>query len=58
MLKKDEYTYAELEELFSYECKVRNINFSGTFIKDYLPEFIKSRKTRNKIKETYYKFKL
>lgn len=58
MLKKDEYTYAELEELFSYECKVRNINFNGTFIKDYLPEFIKSRKTRNKIKETYYKFKL
>ena len=56
MLKKQEYTYSELEELFSLECKNRDKIFNGTFIKDYLPPFIKSRKTKKGKKETYYKF--
>jgi hypothetical protein len=56
MLIKSEYSYSELYNLFYEECKDRGITFNGTFIKDYLPSFTKCRKTKNKIKETYYVF--
>ena len=53
-----EYSYSELEEIFTDEFLKRGIVFSGYIIKDYFPEFTKIRKTKNKIKETYYKFKI
>ena len=57
-LKKQEYSYEELEELFKEDFKNKGITFNGFTIKDYFPEFEKVRRTRNKIKQTYYKFKI
>ena len=57
-LQNREYSYTELEELFVEDFKDRHLVFSGYTIKDYFPDFTKSRRTRNGLKETYYKFKL
>lgn len=57
-LKNKEYTYKELEEIFSSIFEERSLVFTAKSLKDYFPEFEKKRKTKNKIKETYYKFKL
>lgn len=57
-LENREYTYAELDELFSPIFKEKNLIFSSKSLKDYFPEFEKKRKTKNKIKETYYNFKI
>ena len=57
-LEDREYTFSELKELFLEEFKNRNIVFKNTSIKDFFPEHEKVRKTKNKIKDTYYKFKL
>ena len=56
-LENREYTYLELEELFKEDFLKLGIEFSGITLKDYFPSFTKTRKTRNKMKETYYKFK-
>lgn len=55
-LTNKEYTYSELEDIFSEEFNKRGLVFNGYSIKDYFPKFDKIRKTKNKIKETYYKF--
>lgn len=56
--KNKEYTYKELEDLFKDECNSRGITFNGYYIKDNFPEFEKTRKIKNKIRDTYYKFKV
>lgn len=55
-LKLKEYSYSELEELFAEDFKERNLIFNGYTLKDNFPTFTKVRKTKNGIKETYYKF--
>ena len=55
-LTNREYSFSELENIFSEEFKLRGLVFNGFTIKDYFPEFTKTRKTKNKVKETYYKF--
>jgi hypothetical protein len=57
-LSNREYSYKELEELFKLEFLERGIDFNGYKIKDHFPPFTKKIKTKNKIKETYYKFTL
>lgn len=57
-LKNKEYSYSELEELFSEEFVKRGLIFNGYVIKDYFPTFVKIRKVKNKIRETYYKFEI
>lgn len=57
-LEKREYSFSELEEIFISDFKEKGIIFNGYTIKDHFPEFTKQRKTRNKIKETYYKFNI
>lgn len=55
-LEDKEYTFLELEKMFSDEFLKRNLIFNGHTLKDYFPPFEKTRKVKNKIKETYYKF--
>lgn len=57
-LKDKEYSYSELKDLFENDFKERNLMFNGYTIKDYFPDFEKTRKIKNKIRETYYKFKI
>ena len=40
------------------EFKERGKTFNGYVIKDFFPSFIKTRRMRKGIKETYYKFEL
>jgi hypothetical protein len=40
------------------EFKERGKTFNGYVIKDFFPNFIKTRRMRKGIKETYYKFEL
>ena len=56
-LQKRDYSFSELQELFEEDFRQRNLVFNGYTIKDYFPEFTKSRKTKNGIKETYYAFR-
>lgn len=56
LLQNKEYTYSELEIIFKDKFEEMGLVFSGFILKDYFPEFNKTRKTKNKIKETYYKF--
>lgn len=55
-LENREYTFSELEDIFKPQFEERGLIFNGFTIKDYFPQFEKTRKTKNKIKETYYKF--
>lgn len=55
-LKDKEYTYKELEELFIPIFKEKGLLFTSKALKDYFPPFEKSRKIKNKIRDTYYKF--
>lgn len=56
-LENREYTYKELEEIFVPIFKDKGLNFTSKSLKDYFPKFEKSRKIKNKIRDTYYKFK-
>lgn len=55
-LESREYTYKELELLFSKDFEEIGIDFNGYKMKDYFPPFEKKVKIKNKIRETYYKF--
>jgi len=55
-LKNKEYSFTELEETFKEDFENRGLIFNGYTLKDYFPPFEKIRKTKNKKKETYYKF--
>lgn len=57
-LDNREYSYKELEKLFKDEFELRGMEFNGYKIKDYFPKFEKKAKTKNKVKETYYKFEI
>lgn len=57
-LKNKEYSYSELEEEFADEFLKLGIVFNGYIIKDYFPDFTKTRKIKNKVRETYYKFNI
>lgn len=57
-LRKQEYSYDELEEIFTEDFKNKGLVFNGYTIKDYFPPFEKIRRVKNKIKKTYYKFKI
>lgn len=57
-LEKKSYFYSELEELFADDFLKLGITFNGYIIKDYFPTFTKTRKIKNKIRETYYKFEI
>lgn len=57
-LKKQEYSYDELEKLFSEDFNNRGLVFNGFTIKDYFPKFEKIRKIKNKVRQTYYKFNI
>lgn len=56
-LQNREYSFSELQELFEEDFKERGLIFNGYTIKDYFPDFTKSRKTKNGTKETYYAFR-
>ena len=56
-LQRRDYSFSELQEIFEEDFKERGLIFNGYTIKDYFPEFTKSRKTKNGIKETYYAFR-
>lgn len=58
LLNNQEYTFKELSKTFTPIFKERGLIFSAKSLKDYFPEFDKSRKIKNKIRDTYYKFKL
>lgn len=58
LLEKDEYTYKELEAIFSKECIKRGRVFNGNFISEYFEIDKKYRKMVNGKRQTYYKFKL
>lgn len=55
---KYEYTYRELHELFNEDFAALGLEFNGYKIKECFPPFEKKVKTKNKIKETYYKFNI
>lgn len=57
VLENKEYTFKELDSMFSPLFKDKGLIFSSKSLKDYFPEFEKSRKIKNKIRDTYYKFK-
>ena len=57
-LQDKEYSYSELIELFEKDFLDKGLVLNGYTIKDYFPSFTKTRKTKNKIKETYYKFEI
>lgn len=57
-LKNKEYSFSELEQLFAEDFLKLGLVFNGYIIKDYFPTFVKIRKVKNKIRETYYKFEL
>jgi hypothetical protein len=57
-LSNREYSFSELEELFTKEFEERGLVFNGHSLKDRFPTFTKSRKIKNKVRETYYKFNL
>lgn len=58
MLVKKEYTYSELQELFKDELKKKGKTFDYMFINTYLPSYTKTRRAKNNVRETYYKFKM
>ena len=55
-LENREYSYSELELEFSDDFIKRGLIFNGYTLKDYFPPFEKTRKVKNKIRDTYYKF--
>ena len=57
-LQDREYSYSELVEIFEKDFIDKGLILNGYTIKDYFPPFIKTRKTKNKVKETYYKFEI
>lgn len=57
-LFKYEYTYSELELLYKDTFEKMGLIFNGYTLKDYFPEFEKTRRTKKGVKDTYYKFKL
>jgi hypothetical protein len=52
------YTYQELEIIYTPIFKEKGFIFSPKSLKDFFPDFVKKRKIRNKIRNTYYKFEL
>lgn len=57
-LENKEYTFRELETIFYSIFKEKGLIFSSKSLKDHFPEFEKTRKSKDKIRDTYYKFKL
>lgn len=57
-LENREYTFKELDLLFKQDFKNKGLDFNGYKIKDYFPPYEKKVKIKNKIRETYYKFKV
>lgn len=57
-LENREYTFSELEVLFKDEFLKRKMIFDGRCFKYHFPEYTKKIKTKNKIRETYYKFNI
>ena len=57
LLKNKEYSFNELYEIFFPLFEERGLTFTAKSLKDYFPEFTKRRKSVNKIRETYYRFK-
>lgn len=53
---KVEFTYPELEQIFSPLFKEYSIKWSQKSISKYFPEHTKKRKQVNKVQTTYYKF--
>ena len=58
LLKNKEYSFNELYEIFFPLFEERGLTFTAKSLKDYFPEFTKRRKSVNKIRETYYRFKI
>lgn len=57
ILEDKEYTYEELEKIFSPIFKEHKLKWNKkTSIKNYFPSFEKKKKMVNKIRDTYYKF--
>ena len=56
LVNNREFTYKELKDLFTPIFKKYNLVFDKRLISTYFPEFKKIRKTKNKLKETYYIF--
>lgn len=58
-LTKNEYTYSELENLFTPIFEQHGLKWNKkTSIKYYFPPFSKKQKMKNKIKELYYIFSI
>lgn len=57
-LENREYTFSELETIFKDEFIKRKLIFDGRCFKYHFPEYTKKIKTKNKIRETYYKFNI
>ena len=58
-LTKNEYTYKELEKIFTPVFEQQGLKWNKkTSIKYYFPPFTKKQKVRNKIKELYYIFNI
>lgn len=58
-LTKSEYSYGELENIFIPIFEKHGLKWNkNNSIKYYFPEFTKKQKMKNKIKDTYYIFKI
>lgn len=58
-LDKNEFTYSELEEIFSPMFKEHNLKWNkNTSIKNFFPSFTKKKKTVNRKQDRYYSFNL
>jgi len=57
-LQNREYTFQELGEIFENDFTIKGLEFTPKTMKDYFPDFEKTRKIRNKQRDTYYKFKI
>ena len=58
-LTKNEYTYKELEEIFTPVFEQQGLKWNKkTSIKYYFPTFTKKQKVKNKIKDLYYIFNI
>lgn len=58
LLTKSEYTFDELSELFSDEFLNLGIKFTRSTVKKYFPPYETKRQMKNKVKSTYYAFKM
>ena len=55
-LQNREYSFSELQEIYTPIFEERGLTFTAKSIKDFFPAFTKRRKSINKVRETYYKF--